>query len=227
MGIRIAVDGPASSGKGTVARRVARQLGYAYVDTGSMYRAVGLLAVDSGLSLTDGYSLAALARGLRFEFSWTLEGLRVRVDDQDVSEAVRSEAAGHAASAVAVLPDVRAALLDLQRSLGDEGSVVMDGRDIGTVILPKAELKIFLDASVDERARRRHAELRVRGATGTFEQVRAELVARDAQDSGRAVAPLCQAADAVLVDSTTLAPDEVVARVVALAIERGAVVEAG
>jgi CMP/dCMP kinase len=224
MGIRIAIDGPASSGKGTVARRVARALGYAYVDTGAMYRAVGLSALNAGIPLSNEARLATLARALRFHFSWTVDGLRVQVDDQDISEAVRSEEAGQAASAVAVLGEVRAALLDLQQRLGDGGAVVMDGRDIGTVILPNAELKVFLDASVDVRAQRRHAEIQKRGAATTFTQVRAELVARDAQDSGRAVAPLCQATDAVRLDSTKLTPDEVVARVLALAVERGAVV---
>ncbi len=221
-GICIAIDGPASSGKGTVARAVARDLGYAYVDTGAMYRAVGLLALERGVRLDDAAALGELATRLRFQFTWAGDRLQIAVGDRDVTRRIRSERVGNAASAVAVVPAVRAALLDLQRQLGVGGGVVMDGRDIGTVILPDAELKVYLDASVDERARRRHAELSARGEGVTLDTVRAELVARDAQDSGRAVAPLRAAEDAVTVDSTALSPRQVVARVVALARERGA-----
>lgn len=221
-GICIAIDGPASSGKGTVARRVARSLDYAYVDTGAMYRSVGLRALEQRVALDDGPALGALAAGLRFGFTWTLDGLRVTLDGVDVSAAIRAEVVGQAASTVATRPEVRAALLGLQRQLGSGGGVVMDGRDIGTVILPDAELKVFLDASVDERARRRHAELIERGADVSFEAVRDELQARDEQDSGRAVAPLRAADDAVVIDSTRLPPDSVVQAVLDLARARGA-----
>ena len=221
-GICIAIDGPASSGKGTVARRVARALGYAYVDTGAIYRSVGLVALRRGVALDDGPGLGALAAGLRVGFTWSVDGLRVLLDGEDVSDAIRAEDVGQAASTVGIHRQVRAALLGLQRQLGAAGGVVMDGRDIGTVILPEAELKVFLDASVDERARRRHAELRERGIDVRFASVREELRMRDAQDSGRAVAPLRAADDAVVVDSTRLAPDSVVAAVLKLAQARGA-----
>ena len=221
-GICIAIDGPASSGKGTVARRVARVLDYAYVDTGAMYRSVGLVATERGVALDDGGALGRLAAGLRFGFSWTVDGLRVSVDGRDVSEDIRAEQVGNAASAVATRPEVRSALLGLQRALGSDGRVVMDGRDIGTVILPGAELKVFLDASLDERARRRHQELQARGLSPSLDSVRGELALRDAQDSGREVAPLMAAADAVVLDSTALAPDVVVDTVLGLARARGA-----
>jgi cytidylate kinase len=220
--ICIAIDGPASSGKGTVARRVARALDYQYVDTGAMYRSVGLVALERGVALDDGPALGALASGLRFGFAWTLDGLRVLLDGRDVSTSIRAERVGNAASAVAVQPEVRAALLDLQRGLGADGGVVMDGRDIGTVILPGAELKVYLDASLDERARRRHQELLERGVDVSYDAVREELRLRDAQDSGRAVAPLCAADDAVVLDSTRLSPHAVVDAVLDLAAARGA-----
>lgn len=214
--IAIAVDGPASSGKGTVARRVAQALGYQYVDTGAMYRTVGLLAQRRGVSVGDALASAAIARGIHFAFAFRDGALVVIADGEDVSAAIRGETVGAAASAVAVHPEVRSALLGLQRGLGAAGRVVMDGRDIGTVVLPGAQLKIYLDASLDERARRRHADLPGR----SYADVRAELAARDAQDMHRATAPLRPAHDAVILDSTRLTVDEVVAEVVRLAHER-------
>jgi cytidylate kinase len=214
--ITIAVDGPASSGKGTVARRISEILGYAYVDTGAMYRSVGLRALQAGIDPRDAEATTRIAEGLHFAFDWHHGALRVRLDREDVSQAIRGEVVGRAASAVAVHPGVRSALLQTQRDLGAGGGVVMDGRDIGTVVLPTAELKIFLDASLDERARRRNAEL----PGTTYEQVRAELAARDAQDSGRATAPLRQAEDAIRVDTTGKGIDEVVAEILALAESR-------
>lgn len=214
--IAIAVDGPGSSGKGTVARRVAEALGYQFVDTGAMYRAVGLMALRRGVPLTDEAATAAIAAGLRFRFAFESGQLRVWADEEDLTAEIRGERVGAAASAVAVHPAVRGALLGLQRALGAAGGVVMDGRDIGTVVLPDAGLKVYLDASLDERARRRALETPGRD----FGQVRAELAARDHQDSSRAAAPLRCADDAVRLDSTGLAIDEVVARIVELARAR-------
>ena len=221
-GICIAIDGPASSGKGTVARAVAQVLGYTYVDTGAMYRAVGLLAGEQRTPLDAQRALTEIAASLDLRFTWTGERLRVSIGGRDITDAIRAEAVGNAASAVAAIPSVRAALLDVQRRMGSAGGVVMDGRDIGTVILPNAQLKVFLDASVAERAKRRHAELIGRGQDIDLATVQAELVARDSQDSERAVAPLAAAHDAVVLDSTHLSPAEVVAAVVQLAHERGA-----
>jgi cytidylate kinase len=218
--ITIAVDGPGSSGKGTVARAVARSLGYQYVDTGAMYRAVALMADRRGVPRDDEPAVAALATALVFRFAWDGDMLRVLVDDHDVTREIRTEAAGQGASIVSALPAVRTALLDLQRGLARQGGVVMDGRDIGTVVLPDADLKIFLDADDDERARRRHEELIRRGELVAFEQVRAELVERDARDRSRAVAPLRPAYDAILVDSTEMTIRQAVERVLALAQAR-------
>ncbi len=218
----IAIDGPASSGKGTVARLVARRLGFAYVDTGAMYRVVALRAQRAGVSWDDEPALGATAAALSFDFAWDGQRLRVVCDGEDLSSAIRTESVGQGASAVARHPSVRSALLELQRQLADRRGVVVDGRDIGTVVLPQAPLKVFLDASVDERARRRHAEQGGRGVEVSFAQVRAELVARDAQDSGRSAAPLRQADDAWYVDTTGLSPDAIAARIVEEARRRGA-----
>ena len=218
--LHIALDGPASSGKGTVARLVARTLSYAYVDTGAMYRCVGLAAIRAGLSLTDGPAVGALAACLQIGFTWRGQEQRVLLDGVDVSETIRQAAIGRAASDVAVLPEVRAALLEGQRALGRAGGVVMDGRDIGTVVLPDAELKIYLDAHIETRAARRRAELAARGQPAAFEEVLAELRARDSQDSGRTTAPLRRAEDAILLDTSDLSPEEAAHRICAMARAR-------
>lgn len=218
QGIRIAIDGPASSGKGTIARLVAARLGYAYVDTGALYRGVGLAVLRAGGDPTREADAAALARKLVFRFTWADGRLVVRLDGEDVTAAIRTEAVSRAASAVAVHPEVRAALLETQRAMGAAGGVVMDGRDVGTVVLPDAELKVFLDASLDERAARRAREI----PGSRVEDVRSELDARDRQDAGRASAPLRRADDAILVDTTGRTIDEVVQQVLALASQRGA-----
>jgi cytidylate kinase len=221
-GITIAIDGPASSGKGTVARAVARALRYAYVDTGAMYRAVAWTADQRGVAWDDEAALTTLAQGLRFEFAWDVDLLRVWVDGVDITTALRLDRFGTGASLVSKLPGVRTALLGLQRDLGARGAVVMDGRDIGTVVLPDAQLKIYLDADVSERARRRHEELIERGELVHFDEVLAALQERDRQDMERSVAPLKPAADAVRLDSTELTPRQVVDRVLSAARERGA-----
>lgn len=215
--LTIAVDGPASSGKGTVARGIARALGYQYVDTGAMYRAVALRAEEQGVPWEDEDALAALARALRFRFTWDGDVLHVEVDGRDVTSEIRGERAGAGASAVSALPGVRAALLDLQRALGAAGGVVMDGRDIGTVVLPDADLKVYLDADLEERALRRHEELLRRGTVLPFHEVRDNLAARDDQDRNRAVAPLRQADDAVYLDTTRMTIRQAVDAVLALA----------
>ncbi len=218
MRIAIAIDGPASSGKGTVARFVAARLGYSYVDTGALYRGVGLHLLRAGLAPTNAEEAATVARRLVFHFEWREGSLRVAIDGKEETGNIRGEEVGRAASAVAVHPGVRAALLQTQRDLGARGGVVMDGRDIGTVVLPNAQLKIFLDASLEERARRRHAE-----APGVpLEEVRRQLHARDLQDSGRETAPLRVADDAEFVDTTGRSVEEVVQQVIALARDRGA-----
>ncbi|MCB9759310.1 MAG: (d)CMP kinase [Alphaproteobacteria bacterium] len=218
----IAIDGPASSGKGTVARMVARALDFAYVDTGAMYRAVALIGARRGLALDDGPALGAMTDTLAFDLSWADGALKVVVDGEDLSEAIRTEVVGQGASAVAVLPEVRAALLGRQRALAETRPVVMDGRDIGTVVLPDAPVKVFLDARAEIRAARRQLELQSRGVEQPFDEVLADLRARDAQDSQRAAAPLRMADDGIYLDSSALTPRQVAAKVVDIARARGA-----
>jgi len=216
-GIRIAIDGPSGVGKSTTARGVARALDYQYVDTGAMYRAVGVIARRQGVAVDDGEALAALTRTLRFAFPIVDDTLRTVVDGEDLSVAIRTPQASMDASAVSRHPGVRRALVELQRSLATRGGVVMEGRDIGTVVLPDAELKVFLDADPRIRGERRLAELRARGEDADLDQVVADIEARDHQDRTRADSPLRQAAGAVRVDTTRLGIDQVVDRLVQLA----------
>lgn len=220
--LTIAVDGPGSAGKGTVARGVARELGYQYIDTGAMYRAVALIAMRRGLSWDAVDELADLAAGLEFKFVFEGDILRVRVDDRDITSAIRKDEIGMGASMVSKHSPVRAALLQLQRDLGAAGGVVMDGRDIGTVVLPDAELKVYLDADLDVRARRRHEELIRRGTPMAYDAVRDALDRRDRQDMERATAPLKPADDAVMLDTTGLTIGRATQAVLDLARERGA-----
>jgi len=210
MSIQIAIDGPASSGKGTVARSVACELDFSYIDTGAMYRVVALLAEERGISWGDAEGLGKLAEELDFGFQWSGEQLVVLVGERDVSTQIRLEEIGQGASRVSEHPTVRTALLSQQKRLGEDGRVVMEGRDIGTVILPNADLKYYLDASLDERARRRTQELRRRGVDASLEKIRTELAQRDLRDKNRVVAPLRQAPDAIYLDTTSLSVSEIV-----------------
>jgi CMP/dCMP kinase len=215
--ISIAIDGPASSGKGTVARKVAQALGYAYIDTGAMYRSVALIAARRGVEFTDAEALTALTEGLAFAFSWSDGTLQVSVDGEDVTEAIRLESVGKGASDVSIHKGVRRALVERQRAMATNGGVVMDGRDIGSVVLPDAALKIYLDASVEVRSERRHKELTIRGLVVDLATVRREVVRRDQQDKERKEAPLIQAADAVYVDTTHLEPDAAARTIIGMA----------
>lgn len=216
--IVVAIDGPAGAGKSTVAREVARALGYVLVDTGALYRGVALIAQERGVPWTDGPALGALAASLELELRPGEDGsARLHIDGRDRAGDIRTQAISMGASDVSKHPEVRAALLDLQRRLGRNGGVVLEGRDIGTVVFPHAEAKVFLTASPPARAGRRVADLRGRGIDADFDTTLAEVQARDAQDEGRAVAPLRPAEGAVVVDSTQLDIDAVVARVVAVA----------
>lgn len=235
----VAIDGPAGAGKSTVARLLAEALGYVLVDTGAMYRAVALAATRAGVAWNDADGVAAIARGivsthaLRFERDAKL-GVRVFLEGEwtrpradatdpiatedrrgafapDISDAIRMPEIAQGASTVSAHGDVRAVLLDLQRQAGEGGGVVLEGRDIGTVVFPDAEVKFFLTASPEVRARRRHEELVGKGQTVTFEETLAEVKERDARDEGRAVAPLRKAESAVLVDSTSMTLEETVA----------------
>jgi cytidylate kinase len=215
----VAIDGPAGAGKSTVTRLVAEQLGYLLVDTGAIYRAVALAASRAGLLWDQTERIAELAGELVRREGIRLERLdsgeqRIVLDGQDVSGVIRTQAISEGASRVSAIPEVRVALLELQRVAGRRGGVVLEGRDIGTVVFPDAEAKFFLTASIEVRARRRHEELLLRGNAPPFEDVLREVAERDKRDSSRPVAPLRQAADALVVDSSALGIDEVVARIV-------------
>jgi cytidylate kinase len=215
----VAIDGPAGAGKSTVARRLADELGFVLVDTGALYRAVALGAKRAGLAWSDEAPVAELARALvaRRALSFTRDagrGIRVEFDGDDVTDAIRAADIGMGASTVSAHPAVRAALLDLQRQAGFAGGVVLEGRDIGTVVFPDAELKFFLTADAPVRARRRFDELVAKGTATTFEQTLADVVRRDEQDTTRLVAPLRQADDAVRVDSSEMTVDQAVARMI-------------
>jgi cytidylate kinase len=207
----VAIDGPAGAGKSTAAKLLAARLGYALLDTGAIYRSMALRAREQGVSWDDGPGVAALADGI--DISFRLEGMlnHVTLNGQDVTAAIRTPEMSDGASRVSALPEVRAALLGLQRRIGAAGGVVVEGRDIGTVVFPHAEAKFFLTASTDERARRRVAELAAAGKPVDAAQTKAEIVARDTRDSTRAAAPLRKADDAIEIDSSTMAPDAVVA----------------
>lgn len=215
--LQIAIDGPAGAGKSTVAKRVAAELGYLYIDTGAMYRAVALAALRRGIAVDDAAGLSRLAESIKIELKSGPERDLVYLDGEDVSEAIREPQVGNAASPVSAVPGVRLALVAQQQRLGAQGRVVMDGRDIGTKVLPAADCKIFLTASLAERARRRTLELAQKGQQVEEAAVRADIAARDQRDSSRAHSPLAQAADAVLVDSSELSIDQVVAHILTLA----------
>jgi cytidylate kinase len=207
---QIAIDGPAGAGKSTAARLLAATLGYVYVDSGAMYRAVGLAAKRRGIDPDDAAAVAKLVRAV--SLSADAAGTHVHLGDEDVTALIRTSDAGAWASRVAAHPRVRTRLLAQQRALAAKGGVVMDGRDIGTVVLPRAGCKFFLTASSDERAHRRYVEDRRGGAANDLAATRAEIEARDRRDRERATAPLVAAADAIVIDTSNLSPDAVVAR---------------
>jgi cytidylate kinase len=198
----IAVDGPAGAGKSSASRALARRLGFAYVDTGAMYRAVGVLARDAGIALDDDAALARLIDGVTFEVAADGEGLLV--GGRDLRVAIREPAAGELASRVSTRPGVRERLVARQRDLGAAGGVVMEGRDIGTVVFPAAEVKLYLTAALETRVRRRADELRARGEQVDEAALTREVAARDQRDQSRAHSPLRPAADAVVLDTTAL-----------------------
>lgn len=209
----VAVDGPSGAGKGTVARAVARALGYRHIDTGAMYRAVAWRAIATGVALEATADVAAVAARASFDLR---DGV-IAIDGHDVTSAIRTPDMDKAAALVARNAPVRDVLVARQRALGAGGGVVMEGRDIGTVVFPQAELKIYLDASPEERARRRAADpAHTSSRTSDVAHVAQDLAARDKSDSTRSVAPLAQAPDAVYIDTTGVAVDDVVARVLAL-----------
>lgn len=210
MGKNIAIDGPAGAGKSTIARAAASKLGFIYVDTGALYRSIGLYCLNNGIETTDRTGVERILPDISVQLKY-LDGVqRVILNDKDVSEEIRKPECSMAASNVSAIPVVREFLFELQRKMARENDVIMDGRDIGTVILPDAEVKIFLTASPEERANRRFKELVEKGNNPDYNELLKEINQRDYNDMHRETAPLKQADDAILFDTTTLGKDEVV-----------------
>ena len=201
----IAIDGPAGAGKSTIAKRLAARLGFTYLDTGAMYRAVALWGLRQGVDMTDMHRMEQLAQAAEID----LAPGRISLNGEDVTQAIRTQPVSDGASKVAVIPGVRRAMVAKQREIGRRSSVVMEGRDIGTVVFPDADVKIFLDANPDERVRRRFEEGKAKGESLNQSDLALQIAERDKRDSGRADSPLSQAPDAVYLDSTTLNLDEV------------------
>jgi CMP/dCMP kinase len=210
----IAIDGPSGAGKSTISKLLAQRLDYIHLDTGAMYRCVALAARTQGIDPGDQERLGILAQQLRIEFVHTPAGDLVFLDGKDVSTAIRTPEVSLLTSKVSAAPQVRAALVALQRRLGESGGVVLEGRDIGTVVFPRAQVKFFLSATTAERGQRRYDELIAKGVKVSLQQTISEVVARDAADSEREYAPLLQADDAVVIDSTNLSIDEVLVTMV-------------
>ena len=206
--ISIAIDGPSGAGKSSLAKRLAAELGYVYVDTGAMYRAIGLYTLRAGQNTKDAAAVAALLPDIHLDIRPGQGAQQILLNGEDVTETVRQEQVGMAASDVSAHPAVRAFLLETQRALAARSNVLMDGRDIGTVVLPDATVKIFLTATPEARAQRRLAELQAKGQAADYATVLADIRRRDDQDTHRAVAPLRQAADAVLLDTSAIGLEE-------------------
>lgn len=210
----IAIDGPAGAGKSSVARKLARQLDYLFINTGAMYRAVAWKAQQSGIPLDDIERIGRLARESRIELTGPVDSTRVLIDGEDISESITSPQVSQAASVVSAIPAVRRALVARQQQMGSEGGVVMEGRDIGTMVFPDADIKIYLDASSEARSRRRFDEDTARGiAVASIERMRSEIEERDLRDKSRDDSPLLQAEDAIYIDSSGLSIEEVVVRI--------------
>ena len=220
MGFNIAIDGPAGAGKSTIARRAARELSFIYVDTGALYRALAVYLVQQDILPMDVPKVEAAVKNVKVSIFYEGEEQQVLVNGENVTGQLRTESVGNMASAISAIPAVRAALLDLQRNLALEHSVIMDGRDIGTNVLPDAELKIYLTASVKTRAMRRFQELEKKGEHPDLGKIEADIEARDERDMNRDIAPLKQAEDAVYLDTSHMTIDEVVEQIKNLYRER-------
>ena len=211
----IAIDGPAGAGKSTIAKTIAKNLGFVYVDTGAMYRAMGLYFLRKGVDGKDGEAIAAMCPEIQVTIEYVNGEQQVLLNGENVSGLIRTEEVGQMASVTSAQPAVRAALLQLQRDMAESANILMDGRDIGTNVLPNAELKIYLTASADVRAKRRYDELTAKGTVCDYEVIKQDIIKRDHQDMTRETAPLRQAEDAVLVDSSDMTIDQVVEAIIA------------
>lgn len=216
MGFNIAIDGPAGAGKSTIAKLAASELSYIYVDTGAMYRAIGLYVYRKQIPENDKQAIGEAAKETEVTIRYIDGERHVYLNGEDVSEEIRKEHIGHMASVVGAVSAVRAHLLALQRQIAKENDIIMDGRDIGTCILPNADVKIFLTATPEERARRRHIELVAKGEEKTYDEVLADIKERDYRDTHRDIAPLKQADDAVYLDTSNMTIEEAAAKVVEL-----------
>lgn len=216
MSYNIAIDGPAGAGKSTIAKAVAKNLGIIYVDTGAMYRAIGLLMLREKIDLSDKESIIKKCNVADVTISYEGDLQVVVLNGENVNSYLRTEEVGNAASAISVIPEVRKKLVELQQKLAASKDCIMDGRDIGTCVLPNADLKIYLTASVEVRAKRRFEELMAKGETCDLEKIKKDIEERDYRDMHRAASPLKQAADAILVDSSNLSIDQVIARILEL-----------
>lgn len=220
MSKQIAIDGPAGSGKSTVARIVARRLGFLYIDTGAMYRAMGLYFAEKKEEASDPANYKKLVHEADISFKKDQEGWRIYLNGRDVSRDIRTEEAGMMASNVAKIPEVREKLVALQQKIAESHPVIMDGRDIGTVVLREAGLKIYLEASARERASRRAKELKEKGIDADPEEIEREMTKRDLQDKNRSLSPLKPAEDAIRMDSSRLSQTEVAEQIIQLAMQR-------
>lgn len=216
----IAVDGPAGSGKSTVAKMVARKLGIIYVDTGAMYRTVALHCKQEGISLEDEAAVVASLDGLNMRIQPNEDGQKIFLNEEDVTAKIRTAEIGKGASTVGAYQKVRERMVELQQEMAKELSVIMDGRDIGTVVLPDAEVKIYLDADAGERARRRVGELEAKGETADFEEIKKMIIQRDYNDMNREHSPLKKAEDAISLDSTGMSIEEVQQAILDITAER-------
>lgn len=213
MSYQIAIDGPAGAGKSTIAKKIAAELNWIYADTGAMYRAMALYFLRNNISSDDEEKINASLDGINVSLEYTSEGQQVLLNGENVSGLIRTEEVSAMTSKVSVYPKVREKLVKLQRELAESTSLVMDGRDIGTTVLPNATLKIYLTASVEERAKRRYKEYLEKGQEADLKEIEADIEERDYRDMHREVSPLTQAEDAVLVDSSFMTIDEVVAEI--------------
>lgn len=211
---KIAIDGPAGAGKSSISKKVAKKLGYVYIDTGAMYRTVGLKAVRCGIETTDAEGVGSILADLDIDIRHEGVEQYIYLDGENVSDKIRTPEISMAASNVSAIPAVRVAMVDIQRKLAQNHDVVMDGRDIGSFVLPDAEIKIFLTASVDARAKRRYNELIEKGEKVDFEDVKAEMIQRDKNDSTRSISPLVVAEGATVIDTSLLSFDESVNTVI-------------
>ena len=218
--INVAVDGPAGAGKSTVSRSAAKAMGYIYVDTGALYRAVGVNALKNGIDTKDRQAVAESLSDISVDLVFENGEQKVLLNGEDVSSEIRTPDASMAASDVSAVPKVRDFLFDLQRNIASKNNCIMDGRDIGTVVLPNAKVKVFLTASPEERAMRRFRELSEKGSTVKYEEVLEDLIKRDYNDSHREVAPLKQADDAVLLDTTGMTLEQSVESLIKIIKEK-------